>query len=336
MMRARHAVSALILLCAVAASGSARASGVDPAKATAVEREQAQQRFLKGKALYEKNDMQGALDEFRASLDIVASPNTRLYVARSLRELGRLVEAYAEFGRTAADAKEHEREDGRYGKAAQAATDERAAIAPQIGFLLLTIRNPSDATNVTIAGTPLVRAGWADPVPVKPGDVDVEVDSPGVAPIHKHLSVSAGSRVPIDVDAHAVGSPTPVAPTPVPLETPAPHRRGQAWMLPAAIAGAGVGVVGLVIFTVAGVASNGTYSDLQKQCGAGPCPASFADEVSRGKTEQAIANTGLVVGLVGLAAGATFFTLWLFPPKPLAASASIVVGPGSLGVAGTF
>lgn len=42
-----------------------------------------------------------------ASLDIVASPNTRLYIGRCLRDMGRTVEAYVELGRAAVEAKEH-------------------------------------------------------------------------------------------------------------------------------------------------------------------------------------------------------------------------------------
>jgi len=339
----RTKILSAILCATLLATGSARAAGVDPANATPVEREQAQEHFLKGKKAFESSDMTTALEQFRASLEIVASPNARLYVARTLRELGRLVEAYEEFGRTAAEAKELQREDGRYGKAAQAALAERASIAPQIAFVKLTIKNANDSTTVNVQGAPLVRAGWTDPVPVKPGDVEIEVVTPGVLPIRKTINLRAGKSMPLDVDAMAPGGgalggtggpPAPAEPTPV--ATGDAHA-GRHWMLPAAIAGAGVGVVGMIIFTAAGVASNGTYSDLQKQCGAGPCPSSLAGEVSRGKTEQAVANTGLVFGILGLAAGAAFFTLWVLPHKHAsAASASILVGPGSLGLAGTF
>ncbi len=320
-----------VLLCAL----PAHAAGVDPANATAVQREQAQQHFLKGKDRFDRNDMNGALEEFRASLEIVASPNARLYVARTLREMGRLVEAYAEFGRTAADAKEHEREDGRYGKAAQAALAERDAIAPQIGFVQLTIHNANDSTTVTVGGNTIVRAGWADPIPVKPGNVDVDVATSGAAaPFHKTLTLRAGERAPLDVDANAPG--TVVAPPPPKIAEPTTHKPG--WMLPVAIAGAGVGVVGMIMFAIEGVASNNTYSDLKKQCGAAPCPPSLASEVSSGKTQQAIANVGLVIGVVGLAVGATFFVLWVLPQKSSTASANVglTVGPGSLGLVGRF
>ena len=82
---------------------------------------------MKGKQKYDGGDYKSALEEFQGSLDIVQSPNTRLYVARCYREMGRLVEAYVELGRTAVEAKEHATVDNRYDKARDAATAERDA-----------------------------------------------------------------------------------------------------------------------------------------------------------------------------------------------------------------
>jgi hypothetical protein len=339
-MRLRSITAALLASAVIGLAPAARATGVDPAAATAVQREQAQAHFLKGKDLYDKKDFAGALTEFRASLEIVASPNARLYVARSQRELGNLVEAYVEFGRTAADAKEHAREDGRYGKAAEAALAERDAIAPKIGFVMLAVKNANDTTTINVAGSELLRAGWNDPVPVKPGSVDVEAITPGVLPVRKTLDVGAGQKVPLELDA---GAPAPVAgsgATTLGGTEGGAHvsqRHAHPWMLPAAIAGAGVGVAGLLTFTIAGIASNSTYDDLRAKCGTGPCPSTLAGEVSRGKTQQVVANVGLVFGILGVAAGATFFVWWLLPPSHSgSASASLVVGPSSLGVRGTF
>lgn len=341
-MRLRSITAALVASALIGLAPAARATGVDPAVATAVQREQAQAHFLKGKELYDKNDFAGALEEFRASIEIVASPNARLYVARSQRELGNLVEAYVEFGRTAAEAKEHEREDGRYGKAAEAALAERDAIAPKIGFVVLVVKNTNDTTNINVGGSPLLRAGWNDPVPVKPGTIDVEAVTPGVLPVRKTVNVSAGQKVRLDLDAGAPATPAGGGGSGSPGEGAegggtAPSHHAHAWMLPAAIVGAGVGVAGMLTFTIAGIASNNTYSDLRANCGTGPCPASYANEVSRGKAQQAVANVGLVFGILGVAAGATLFVLWLLPPShSSSAAASLVVGPGSLGVRGTF
>ena len=106
-MRARHAAAAaLLLLASLSAMRAAHAAAADPVNATPVQREQAQARFMRGKLFFDAKKYSEALTEFRASLDIVASPNTRLALARCFREMGKLVEAYVELGRASVEGKE--------------------------------------------------------------------------------------------------------------------------------------------------------------------------------------------------------------------------------------
>src|ERR1019366_1023365 len=118
----------------LAQASPARADGVLPAAATAVQREQAQSRFVRGKDLMARQSYDAALVEFRASHDIVSSPNTRLELARCLLAMGKLVDAYAELGRTAIEAKELRAEDNRYQRAYEAASSERAQLQQKLGF----------------------------------------------------------------------------------------------------------------------------------------------------------------------------------------------------------
>jgi hypothetical protein len=100
-----------------------------------------------------------------------------------------------------------------------------------------------------------------------------------------------------------------------------------------------VGVAGLATFAIFGLMSNSTFNDLKSACppSNGGCPASAgkSGEISSGQTQQTVANVGLVVGLVGIAAGATFFVLSM-PPKSSAANAALYIGPGTIGVKGTL
>jgi len=123
-----------MLAVSLLTASAALADGVLPDVATPVQREQAQSRFAKGRDLMAKKQYDDALVEFRASHDIVASPNTRLEIARCLRTAGKLVAAYAELGRTAIEAKELLGQDNRYQRAYDAATDERKEIEPKLGF----------------------------------------------------------------------------------------------------------------------------------------------------------------------------------------------------------
>src|SRR5437899_2641957 len=150
--RLSSVLTASAFACALFASPIARATGVDPSVATPVQREQAQQRFNRGKQLYTKREFAKALAEFEGSHDIVASPNARLFVARCHRELGDLVKAYVELGRVAAEAHEFEHEDPRYAKTAESANAERDELAPKLGFVLVTVEHPTDATKLTVGG----------------------------------------------------------------------------------------------------------------------------------------------------------------------------------------
>ncbi len=330
-MRLRTGLFAFCLALGTVSS-TAHAAGVDPAVATAVQREQAQSRYVRGKKKFDDNDYPGALEEFHASLEIVASPNARLYAARALQKMGRLVEAYAEFGRTAVEAKEHEHEDGRYAKAGDAAAAERKLLIGKLGFVDIKVSNANDETRLTVGGVDVKPAAWQEPLPVMPGDVDVEVDTPNIAPVRSHAHVAAGAHVALTLDAGASGV---TANAPALAETSPDAKSSMKWALPATIAAGGVAVAGLITFTVAGALSLGTYSSLKGFCGTAACPPSKASDVSRGQTQQAVANVGLGIAIVGVVATGVFFTLYL-TSKDAHAPTAVYVSPNEVGVRGTF
>jgi len=327
-------VALAFALCA--GTGEAFAAGVAPARATPVQREQAQSRFLKGRDLYNAKKYDAALVELNASLDIVASPNTRLYVGRCLRDLGRLVAAYAELGRTAVEAKEMKSEDARYEKAAESATEERKQLLPRLAFVDVRITHAIDTTTLRFADESVRRGGWDEPVPAMPGDATLVVETPGQAPITRAVHLTAGEHAQVAVDA---GADLPLVAAGKPLEEPAPSAAGnRSLMRPMAFAAGGVAVAGLATFLVAGALANGTYSDLEKACGSGPCPPGHEGDISSGRTQQTLANVGLVVFAV---AGATSVTLLVLgAPKKngsaTAAQARLTAGPSFAGLQGGF
>jgi hypothetical protein len=327
-MRSRLVLAATFVALVTSVSLPARADGVMPAVATPVQREQAQARFARGKELLGKKQYEAALAEFRASHEIVGSPNTRLELARCLRAMSRLVAAYAELGRTAVEAKELVGQDNRYQRAFDSATTERAEIEPQLGFVALTIQNPTDDTKVTVGGEEIRRAAWGEPAPAVAGETEVLVETPGHGPVKRTLTLVAGQKTALTVDAQSGELPPAAPPEPPPPTEPSPLRT---W---AYVAG-GVGVAGLVTFGIAGVLARSTYNDLNSTCGGGPCPPDKTGEISSGKTQQTLANVGLVVGIAGVATGATLFVLSL-PKATPAASTGLVVSPGWAGVRGTW
>jgi hypothetical protein len=331
---ARFLGSLATILVAGSSATIARADGVLPAGATPVQREQAQSRFLRGKDLMNKKDPETALSEFRASHEIVASPNTRLEIARCLSTMGKLVEAYAEFGRTAVEAKELRAEDNRYQRAYDAAMAERAQLQPKLGFVSLTIQNSTEETRVTVGGEEIRRAAWAEPAPVIAGTAEVVVRTNGHAAVQRTVTLAAGASTALTIDAQS-GAPDPVE-SPAPAEpNVAESRSGHPPWRTGAYVAAGVGAAGLATFAIFGALAHSTYGDLQGVCGAGPCPASKADEVSSGRRQQTIANIGLAVGVIGVAAGATMFVLSIKKDDPKT-GAAVVLSPTWIGVRGAL
>ncbi len=331
-MRHRFALTAVLAALVGSVAMPARADGVMPAVATPVQREQAQARFARGKELLGKKQYDAALAEFRASHEIVGSPNTRLELARCLRAMGRQVAAYAELGRAAVEAKELVGQDNRYQRAYDSATAERAEIEPQLGFVALTIQNPSDDTKVTVGGEEIRRAAWTEPAPAVAGETEVVVETPGHAPVTRKLTLAAGQKTALTVDAQSGDLPGGPA---APPTTPASPAAGPSPLRIAAYVAGGVGVAGLVTFGIAGIMARSTYNDLNGACGGGPCPADKTGEISSGKTQQTVANVGLIVGIAGVAAGGTLFVLSL-PKGAATATTGLAVSPGWVGVRGTW
>lgn len=335
-MRIRLLLFASVAALLVSNALPAHADGVSPAAATPVQREQAQARFLRGKDLMAKKRYDEALAEFQASHQIVASPNTRLQIGRCLLQLGKIVAAYAELGRTAIEAKELSAEDTRYQRAYDAAIAERAEIEPTVGFVSLTINNASEGTQVTVAGEEIRRAAWNEAAPVQAGQTEIVVSTPGYLPIKRTVSLAAGQKTSLVIDAQSGVRETAPSQPPGPASPPPPvPATGQPWMRTGVYVAGGVAAVGLVTFAVAGLMARSTYDDLNSACGGGPCPSSRAGDISDGKTKQDIANVGLTFGLIGLAAGTTLFVLTL-PSFRKLTSASLVVSPEYLGVRGTL
>jgi hypothetical protein len=175
-----------------------------------------------------------------------------------------------------------------------------------------------------------------------PGSTEVVVDTPGTPAVRRTVAIFGGEKKTVSIDAgappteapHAEPA-TPPLSSPLHVETPEEEATGRARLRTISYASGAVAIVGLATFAVAGTLSNSAYSDLQAQCH-GPCApgAGNQDEINRGKTEQTLADVGLVVGLVGAAAAVTLFVMSL-PTKPDKATA-VVVGPTWVGVKGEF
>ena len=330
---------AAVTLAALAIPGPARAAGVDPSSATAVQREQAQQKFFRGKAFLAAKRYDDAANELRASLEIVASPNTRLLLARCLREQGHLVEAYVEFGRAVVEAKELARADVRYAKAGESAAEDRSALEPKLAFVTIAVSHATADTKLRVGREELRRAAWSEPVPVMPGSTEIMVETLGSPPVKQTVTLAAGEKRSLGLDA---GAPQPTAVAAPTIATGEEgdgkaDKRDRTALRPYAYVAGGVGAAGILTFAIFGALANSTYADLKDQC-RGPCTPPRESDISSGKTQQTVANIGLVVGLIGVGAGVALYVVSTSPKssKEETPHAAVVVGPGWLGIRGAM
>lgn len=337
-MRPIRSTSAGALLLAVALSAPPTwAVGVSPQNATAKQNKDASKSFQQAQRLYQDKKYADALKEFRASYDIVASPNTRLMIARVLRDSGKLADAYAELESTITDAT---KAGDKYSQAASAAHEDLEALKARVGFVKVEVQPSGSGATVTI-GSHAFDADAADkPVVVEPGKVTVVVTGSGGTEVKKDVDVAAGATETVSFDLTGKAVPTSKSEEPPseqkPTETKVelgPNTKLRTW---AYVAG-GVGAAGLITFGVFGILNNSKYHQLQDDCPGGNCPAGRSNDIDSGRTYQTIANIGLVVGIVGVAAGTTLFILSSRKTEAQPGTeTALVVAPGSVGVRGRF
>jgi hypothetical protein len=336
---ARGALSATLL-----ASSLAAASGVAPGEASPAQKAEAMAHFTAGKqAIDQKNGEKAAL-ELRASLEVVNSPNARLVLARALRDSGSLGDAWTEYGRTIGDATKLAATEDRYAKTADAATTERAELAPRLAFVVVTLAHAPPGATLKAAGRVVSPDESSGPILVPAGAVDVVLlDGNGKELGRQTVSAAVGQKTAVALDAQPQPQPRP-RPTTEPADSEkhdeahvgdtTPATPGGSRLRPYSYVVGGIGVAGIALFAVYGIIDNSTYSDLQNSCPHNACPPAKQSEVDAGRTQQTVANVSLVVGAVGLAAGVTLFVLSLSPKS--STSAGLVLAPGYLGLRGSL
>lgn len=337
------AVALACFIGSALAAAPAAAQGASVENATDAQKKAAQDNFGKGMAAQKKGRHDEALTAFKASYDAVASPNSHLMVARALVELGRLEEAYVEYEKTVAEAEAAAASDKKYAQTAKASKTELADLRSKIALLTINVTGSQEGDRVTVRGRELDQSQWGKPIPVAPGSVRVE------------LQTSAGQESVQEVDAEAGGSPS------VSLARPAAGAAtddsegmksegsaeakvdtGGSSMRTWAYVAGGVGVAGLAVFGVFGLMNNSKHGKLEDECTNNVCSKDLEEDADQGKTYQTIANVGLGVGIVGLAAGTVLFILSGNEEKtarhkaPPAPRVDVGVGPRWVSVHGSF
>ncbi|MCA9623219.1 MAG: tetratricopeptide repeat protein, partial [Myxococcales bacterium] len=285
--RARRWAVALLILVGLWLAGLGPAAAIDPAEA-----------FKQGLELFQKKRFDEALPLFEEAVADSGSPNARIYVARCLRELGRLDAAYEEMRLTVRDATRKAETEPKYEPTRDSAASELALLEPRVGRLVVTVVEPPEGTVVYVGGRELSVDQLGVPVAAMPGRVDVRAEALGFKPVERTADIEAGSTRTMTITFDEA---LPVdGERPGPGDEDVPTTGGEV-----RIAGYAVGAVGLVGVVVGAVLAGKAQADfdaLTEECG-GPCPASEQTRIDDGRSLTLGANIGLIGGSIVTAAG---------------------------------
>lgn len=271
----------------------------------------AQAAYQSGRDRFRTGDFAAAADDFRRSLDLVDSPNTRMYLGRALLRLGRVTDAYATLERAAVDAGRRAEAEPRYAATGDSARAEADAIRRDIALVTVRLTAFPDGATLRVGGIDVPRTAVGFPLPFTPGEVIVEFDAPGFAPTREILILTPGGAAAVELTPRvdpAEAAPSPDAPgTPIALSLRSPDAPGRRWTAPRVAgltmlsAGAATAIVGLVF----GVFAWSDHQVLSSQAE----PSSDNPLIDQGEFRRDLANVLITSGSAVAAGGLVMFLL---------------------------
>ena len=304
-----------------------------PALAQSVE---AEALFRDGKALLAQGKLGEACAKFDASDRIEPSVGTELNAADCHEKNNKLATAWAGFLKAAANAAKAGNDKLRETEARRRA----GLLEPKLSYLTISVPESSRVNGLTIKrnGQDIDQALWNSGVPVDAGDYEISGQAPGHEAWSTKVTLAISEKKSVEVpkfkEITALVTPPPDQ-KPQPLEKPETEEKPETPETPstftpmrkAAIAAAGVGVVGFGATIVFGLKSNSKQSQAEDLCpGAPGCSDPTAISLNNDARSAAKkANISLGVGVVGI--GAAVALWFLGAPKDTAAPGDVAIVP---------
>jgi hypothetical protein len=160
------------------------------------------QKFDAGKKAFEGGQFEEALNAFKSSLELLPSPNTRLYIGRCYRALGKIASAYTELKLAASEAQDRLVASGekRYSATRDNANEEAAALEAKVPRLTVAVpANPPTGFVVKVDGKELPTAAWGIASETNPGSVVVEATGPRLVPFKQTVPLAEGAKARVDI-----------------------------------------------------------------------------------------------------------------------------------------
>lgn len=290
----------------VLAFGLAVATLSARANAQATDAAAAEQLFVAARAAMEKGDFKTACERFAESQRLDPAAGTLINLADCLDRQGKIASAWQRWK----EALDMLRPDDER----RAAVSERArSIEARVPKLELRLSTKAPAgTTAERDGVELGSASFGLSLPIDPGPHRIVAKAPGRTPREYSLTVKEGESSTLEIEPGEVvpgETAAPALPAPAsPLPARPVHDEGAPPARTWGFVGLGVGAAGLVAGGIAGVIAISKKNEMEDACHrVGQellCTSAGVDAAESGNTFATVANVGVAVGLVGVAAGA--------------------------------
>jgi hypothetical protein len=306
-------------------------------------RTQARELARHGAEAFEQKDYKTALDRFTRAEALFPAPSIAVMRARSLAQLGRLVEAIDAYEATARTPLASNA-PAAFRDAVHDAARESEDLSRRVPHLTLHIRADKGSIPaglvVTLDGKPVPEALLDVERPIDPGTHDVLSTAPDRPAVTQRATVNEGDHLTLDV---ILGGDESGHPTPTSASESASvgtgtgeHTSGEAkssgsssvwgWAL------VGAGAAGIGVGAITGVIALNKKSSLDAKCNPG-CPPSASSELDAFRSNRTLSYVSFALGAVGLATGGYIL---LFTGQKDSSHVAAGVGPGTIEISGAF
>jgi hypothetical protein len=289
-----------------------------------------------GSAAFEQRDFERALELFGRASAIIPAPTITLMEARSLVELGRLVEAADKYV-TTQRMLSLDPANAVFRDAADTAERELELLLPRIPTLRVRLLRvtPTEQPEIQINGRKIPPALASLERPADPGSYRVEVRlATGV--VTRDVTLTEGQHLDVDITPLEPPAPKPAPVVAAPQASAKPQPAPRSFnALGWTVTGAGAAFIGAG--AVAGIIALNTKSELEDVCNP-LCPREYSDDLDKWRLTRTLSYVGFGLGIAGVASG-TYLLLRPAPSvghTPRKTGVALAVGPASLSLRGNF
>ncbi|MEO7327553.1 MAG: tetratricopeptide repeat protein [Minicystis sp.] len=302
--------------------------------------------FQQGRDLLKQERYAEACPKLAESQRLDPKLGTLLNLAVCNEKLGKIATAWAAYISAAAIA----RRDGR-SEREDFAREQVALLEKRLARVTLHLKAPQADLRLRWDDQPMSGAALDTPFPVDPGKHLLTVGAPGKKEWSATVEIPADRAqiFPVAIPALEAAPEPPKPPTPPPSAStiivpagppPVVEPPPTSSMRTVSYAAFGVGGAGLLIGIIAGSVTLSQAGTIRDKCSNDQCNADQQGPIDAATTTANVANVGFVFGALGVGTGVVTYLLSRSKSAESAESkpAAIqpLVGPGALGLRGTF